>query len=217
MPAPSTIYGHIASALGELPDPASFQFGIDFRFVSRCSDLEHQHIITAGGQPFTESGRKYRTSVQATIQPHFRDFLFRPRMLLYITRPEWIEAFRSPAFCVILGRSQHLASVTSIADVELQEREGVYLENTLLPFSFRPYLPVGTTLLMPGLIEPPPGRRAHFERYIALHNERVFAGSYTEPVGRRMLGGDDRKTWLVDPETPIIRGVQRAVILHSCA
>jgi|SRR5579875_1275295 len=217
MPPPSTIYGHVASALGELPDPASFQFGIDFRFLGRCSDLEHQHIITAGGQPFTESGRKHRTSVQAIIQPHFRDFLFRPRMLLYITRPDWAEAFSSPAFCVILGRSQDLASITSITEVELQEREGAYLENTLLPFSFRPYLPVGTTLLMPRLIEPPPERRAHFERYIALHNERVFAGKYTEPAGRRMLEGDDQKTWLVDPDTPSFHGVHRAVVLHSCA
>ena len=75
MPPPSTIYGHVASALGELPDPASFEFGYDFQSLGRCSDLEHQHIITAGGKAFELDGVKHPISTQATVQPHLRDFL----------------------------------------------------------------------------------------------------------------------------------------------
>jgi CRISPR-associated protein Cas5t len=218
MPPPSTIYGHVASALGELPAPESFQFGVDFRFVSRYSDLEHQHIITPGGQPFISSGDKYRTSVQAIVQPHLRDFLFKPRMVLYLTRPEWAGAFRSPAFCVVFGRSQDLAAVTSVAEIDLEQRSSAYFEHTLFPFSYRPFLPVGITTLMPRWIEPPPERRAHFDRFIALHHERVFAGDRIESgVGPRLMGNPDVGSWWVDPESPTYHGVQRGVVLHSFA
>jgi CRISPR-associated protein Cas5t len=221
MPPPSTIYGHVASALGELPDPVSFQFGYHFRFTSRCSDLEHQHIITVGGQPFAAGGEKHRTATQATVQPHLRDFLFNARLILYVTRPEWTEAFRSPVFCVILGRSQDLASVSTVEAVELEERDGAYFEHTLLPFSYRPYVALGTTALMPTWIEPPPSRRAHFERFVVLHGERLFAGAYEQPEklapARRMLQEPERRVWWVDPHTPVNQGVQRGVILHSCA
>lgn len=220
MPPPSTIYGHIASALGELPHPASFEFGYDFRFVSRCSDLEHQHIITAGGQPFTSEGVNHRTSVQSTVQPHLRDFLFRPRLVLYVTRCDWAVAFRSPAFCVILGRSQDLASVASVEEVHLEEANGAYFEHTLLPFSYRPYVALGTTVLMPKWIEPPPDRRSHFERFITLH-ERLFGGAYeqTGAIARRnrMLQRPPQRRWWVDPGSPVHHGVRQGVILHSCA
>lgn len=221
MPPPSTIYGHIASALGELPDPAGFQFAYDFRFASRGSDLEHQHIITAGGQAFTADGKKFPTSVQATVQPHVRDFLFRPRLVLYVNRCDWAGAFRSPAFCVILGRSQDLASVTKVEEMELEQRNGGYFEHTLLPFSYRPYVALGTTALMPRMIGPPPERRVHFDRFITLHRERLFAGTYANPAGvapvRRMLQDMEQRMWWVDPDSPADRDVQRAVVFHSCA
>jgi len=221
MPPPSTIYGHVGSALGELPDPASFQFGYDFRFDGRSSDLEHQHIIGAGGQAFTVEGIKYPTSVHATIQPHLRDFLFRPKLVLYLNRPDWAGAFHAPVFCVILGRSQDLASVIKVEEIELEERRGAYLEHTLLPFSYRPSVALGTTVLMPRMIGPPPERRAHFDRYIALHQGRLFAGAFVNPEGvaraKRMLGDFRERVWWVDPDSPEDRGVQRAVVFHSCA
>ena len=221
MPPPSTIYGHIASALGELPDPSSFQFGYDFRFASRASDLEHQHIITAGGASFSWEGVKYRTSVQAIVQPHCRDFLFRPKLVLYINHREWAHAFLSPAFCVILGRSQDLASVTAVEEIDLEQSSGAYFEHTLLPFAYRPQVGVGTTVLMPKMIGPPPERRTTFDRFIVLHNERLFGGRYADAnslaAPRRMLGGAEETSWWVDPDSPTDHGVHRAVVLHSCA
>lgn len=220
MPPPSTIYGHIASALGELPDPRSFQFGYEFTFKGRCSDLEHQHVITAGGRAFEAEGRKHRTSIQATIQPHLRDFLFGARLVLYVTRPDWIDAFQSPTFCVILGRSQDLACVSRVDEIELEEREGAYFEHTLLPFSYRQHVALGRTVLMPKWIEPPPERRAHSERFIAMR-ERLFAGAYErrgEVAPRnQMLRTPERRVWWVDPDSPLRLGVQQGVMLHSCA
>ena len=221
MPPPSTIYGHIASALGELPNPADFQFGYDFRFAGRSSDLEHQHIINAGGQAFALNGKKYPTSVQATVQPHLRDFLFRPKLVLYVNRCDWAGAFLAPVFCVILGRSQDLASVTKVEEVELEQRSGAYFEHTLLPFSYRPYVPLGTTVMMPKMIGPPPERRAQFDRYITLQRERLFGGAYAHPPGvapaRRMLLKSEEQLWWVDPDSPADREVKRAVVFHSCA
>jgi CRISPR-associated protein Cas5t len=212
MPPPSTIYGHVASALGELPRADSFRFGYDFRFVSKAKDLEHQHIITA-------ASKRSGASVEATVQPHWRDFLFKPQLTLYLDNPSLGAAFRSPVFCVILGRSQDLAEIVSVDEIELEEQAGAYFVNTLLPFSYRPSVGFGVTVLMPRFIEPPPGRRAHFERFIALRDV-VFGGeieSGKDGPRRLILQAGQQAKWWVDPKTPKDRGVHRAVVFHSCA
>src|SRR6516225_4207762 len=72
MPPPSTIYGHVASAVGELIKPQSFRFGYVFEFQSRASDLEHQHVVSLGRrrQSFRLNNEQLPVSVQATVQPH---------------------------------------------------------------------------------------------------------------------------------------------------
>lgn len=222
MPPPSTIYGHVASAAGELLPPDSFRFGYAFEFQSRASDLEHQHIVSPGGarQSFTHEGRKLSVSTEATVQPHLRDFLFKPRLTLYLDPPELAQLFRSPVFCVILGRSQDLAQIVSVEEIDLEMMQGAYLEHTLLPFSFRPSISVGVTVSMPRYIEPPPERHAHFERFISLR-ERVFAGVVEQPEGlgiRRLLERVGApSSWWVDRTTPVYHGAHRGVVFHSCA
>ena len=206
MPPPSTIYGHVASALGELPDPNSFRFGYHFRTGGRSADLEHQHVITAGGAPFEDDGRKYRTSVQATVQPHLREFLFRPVLTLYLDRPDWLNAFRFPTFCVILGRSQDLATITRCERVTLRRQDAAYFEHTLLPFSLRPHLGIGSTITMARHVENTANRRANFERYIVLR-ERAFAGPGDGAVSssQRILDPPPGGFW-VDEDVPKDRG-----------
>jgi CRISPR-associated protein Cas5t len=223
MPPPSTIYGHVASAVGDLIAPDSFRFGYHFEFQSRASDLEHQHIISrpAGLRPtFTLEEVKHPVSVDVVVQPHLRDFLFKPRLTLYLDPPDLASAFRSPVFCVVLGRSQDLANVASVDEIDLEPADGAYLEHTLLPFSFRPFAPFGVTVLMPRYIEPPPERRAHFDRFICLH-DRLFGGSVDNLENlnsRRLIEQSGAKTqWWVDPSTPNYHGVHRSVIFHSCA
>jgi CRISPR-associated protein Cas5t len=220
MPPPATIYGHIASAAGELLPPSAFRFGYIFEFQSKGSDLEHQHVISPGGsrQTFSHEGVKLPVSVEAVVQPHLRDFLFKPKLTLYLDPPELAEAFREPAFCVVLGRSQDLANIVSIETLELEPAPGAYLENTLLPFSFRPCTAMGVTVSMPRYIEPPPARLAHFERYICLR-ERVFAGTVerSDELGIRRLIQREPTSWWVDPASPSFHGVKRAVVFHCCA
>lgn len=220
MPPPSTIYGHIASAIGELFDPVSVHFAYHFSFQSRCRDLEHQHIIRKGKGVREWAGQKYPVAVEGGVQPCWRDFLFDCCLTLYLHPPEMAEAFRHPAFCVILGRSQDLAKIASVKVIELVKAKGAYLEHTLLPFSMRPLLGCGVAILMPCYIEPPPERQPHFSRFIVLHN-LIFAGEVDH--SNRLLSFEGvspwakgvPEGWLIDPESPLKQGVHWAAIFHS--
>ena len=120
MPPPATIYGHVASAVGDFPDPRSFRFAYRFTTIGTGEDLENQHIIVPGGsRPFAIGGVAYPSSTSATVQPTGRQFLFGCRMMLYLDRLDFEEAFRTPRFTVILGRSQDLADYIKVEKVEL--------------------------------------------------------------------------------------------------
>ena len=215
MPPPSTIYGHIASAVGEWFDPATVKFAYHFSFQAKGSDLEHQHIITRGGQNFYWGANKYPTSTQAVVQPHLRDFLFGCRLTLYLYPSDLAEAFRYPVFCVNLGRSQDLASITSVKEVELARAKGAYLEQTLLPFTMRPLLGRGVTVLMPRYIEPPPDREPHFSRYIMLFDP-VYAGEVSHTNRMLYYEGLSPEEWLIDQYSPPKNdGVKRGLVFHS--
>jgi len=216
MPPPSTIYGHIASAVGEWFDPTTVRFAYKFSFKAKGSDFEHQHIITKGGQSFDFGGRKYPVSTQAVVQPHQRDFLFDCRLTLYLDPPHFVEVFRNPAFCVNLGRSQDLASIKSAKVVELEKARGAYLEQTLLPFTMRPFLGRGVTVLMPRYIEPPPEREPHFGKYIMLY-DLIYAGEVSHTNRLIEHEGRSPEEWLTDPDSPQHEGVKRGLIFHSFA
>jgi len=220
MPPPSTVYGHVASALGELPARDAYKFAYCFTYEARGNDLEHQHIVTAGGSRsrFSHEGTEYPVSVDVTVQPHKREFLFRPELTLYVDDVSLESAFLQPAFCVSLGRSQDLATIVSCEAITLEQRPRAYLEHTILPFSMRAQMLKGTTVLMPRFIEPPPERRAHFQRYVALRG-RVYSGIPDEPgqvaeLDRLLQNGPDT-TWWVDPSTTPWQGARRGLFFHS--
>lgn len=201
MPPPSTIYGHISSALGEYPEPHNLVFGYTFTYRSKASDYEHEWILT---EP---SGKK----PEVKMQPHLRDFLFDCRLTLYMHPIDLIGSFRTPVFPVVLGRSQDLASVICVEETVLEASSSCYFEHTLLPFSLRQKMPYGLTVLMPRYIEPPPERRPHFESYIVLHDPPVQSADFTT------VSGEDPAYWWVDPDPnlPIRNGNRRGVFLHS--
>lgn len=218
MPPPATIYGHIASALGDYPDPFSIRFAYRFTTRGKADDLENQHIITPGGsRPFAVDRVAYPSSTSATIQPTWRQFLFGCRMTLYIDALRLRDAFRYPKFAVVLGRSQDLATYLRVDEVELARADHGYYEDTILPGDFRRRVGRGTTVLMPRHIAPPPMRESTFEKYIVL-KERIYDGPEVDGVlgSRQMLrlGGETYET-LIDPDTPQWRGVHRALVFHS--
>lgn len=236
VPPPSTIFGHVTSALGEWPQ-SKFEFAYAFQAQGRGGDLEHQHIIsrTSGKlpgdvldplwkPPEPKAGKKLtkkeltprllEKTTEAVVQPHQRDFLADVKLELYLDPPELADAFRAPVFAVVLGRSQDLACVQRVEIVDLQPTQRGYLEHTILPADFRRRLPWGVTTLMPRFIGPAPERRPAFSPYIVIR-DRVYVG-YDETFNRRMLkieGEVDQ--WWADLATPDDRGGRRVLWFHQ--
>ena len=117
MPPPATIYGHICSALGEWFDPTGVRFA--YHFTHEGAGARHRAHHRAqpidGKLPDTEIPKV----LEGNVNPFEREIFFRPRLTLYINRPEWEPAFRSPRYAVVLGRSQDLFTYTSVSLVEL--------------------------------------------------------------------------------------------------
>lgn len=239
MPPPSTIFGLVAAAIGYWPD-FPIQFAYRFTFRSRCGDLEHQHIIQRSSgklpvdivdplwrSPEPTPGKRLtkkqlqpkllQKTTEATVQPHVRDFLFDVRLELFVTPSELVDAFRSPVFAVVLGRSQDLASIRSIDRVDLPRAIQGYVEHTILPAELRRRLPWGVTTLMPKYVGPAPERYASFAPYIVLR-ERVFVGENlaagtTNAI--RTNAGEPEYQWFADPDSPNDRSGQRLLWFHS--
>lgn len=236
VPPPSTIFGHIVSALGEWP-ASPIRFAYAFYARGRARDLEHQQIIsrTSGklpgdvvdplwrlpepkpGKKLTkkqQTPRHLEKTTEAVVQPHQRDFLFDVRLELYLDPPDLADAFRSPVFTVVLGRSQDLASVRRVEVIDLQPAEKGYLERTILPGDMRRRLPWGVTTLMPRYIGPAPERRAAFAPYIVLR-EPVYVG-YGREVSRGLIQFEgEQDDWWMDPTTHEDRGGRRLLWFHE--
>jgi CRISPR-associated protein Cas5t len=205
MPPPATLYGHICSALGEWFNPAGVEFAVHFTYAARFTEVEHTHVL----RPAT--GKLGKTKIpkvlEGEVNPFMRDILFRPRLVLYLNRPEWAGAFRSPRYSVVLGRSQDLFFYRSVEVIELKKSERAYLEHTLLPYSFIRYTARGVTVMMPRLLDYARNRFPDFGRYIVLHRRihtRDFLRYEKEPV----------PSFWVDPATPDSGGDCLGLVFH---
>src|SRR5947209_20589162 len=89
MPPPATIYGHLCSALGEVIPPQGIAFAYHFTARTGFVDIEHTHILSISRGELL--GTIYRKGLEGGINPFTREFLFRPRLTLYLNRPEWID------------------------------------------------------------------------------------------------------------------------------
>lgn len=166
MPPPSTIFGLVASTLGRWPAADEFEFAYRFVAAGRAFDLEHQHIVSISSGKLGATGAP--KTIQGSIQPVPREFLFDARLTLYLNRPDWLEPFTCPAFTVVLGRSQDLAYFTSIEVVNLEQSQEFSVEHTLLPSAWRSRTSRGSTTWMPRHIGQGPEREASFASYIEL-------------------------------------------------
>jgi len=200
MPPPATIYGHICSALGELADPEGLEFGYWFSCAGKGTDLEHIHLLSDSGGSFELDGVKYPKRMEGAINPFQRDVLFQPKLVLYLNKPEWLNAFRNPRYPVVLGRSQDLFAYKDVSVIDAP-LEPSYLERTLLPFGFRGPSR-GTSVVMPRFIHYDRGREAEFEPYTVLVEQVAMDEDLP-----------------VDPESKAVRAAggtlrRRGIVLH---
>ena len=196
MPPPATIYGHIASALGDWFDPQGVQFAYRFTFSGQVTDKEH--IIVATPATGTIKGTNIPKVLEGNVNPFDRALLFQPRLILYINRPEWEGAFRSPHYPVLLGRSQDLFTYTSVSTVELGQASHAYFEHTLLPYSTTQYTSRGYAISMPRYLDYNNKRRPTFSRYFIIH-DRLDSRKDFLWFGEK----PDEKYW-IDPQSPEI-------------
>lgn len=205
MPPPATLYGHVASALGKWFDPRGVQFAMHFTHETRFSDLEHVHLVK--GSTGKLPGTKYPKVLEGNINPLQRELLFRPRLTLYLNRPEWEPYFKSPRYAVVLGRSQDLFTYTSVDVIEMQQRQEVYLEHTLAAMDMAARTPRGVVILMPRFVDYNRGRFPTFARYVALPRRVRSAELLRAP--------QEKLTFWVDPTSPVVDDLQLGLPFHT--
>lgn len=206
MPPPATIYGHICSALGEVIPPEGVTFAYHFTSHVGFDDIEHTHVlnISSGKLP----GTKYSKVLEGRVNPFKRELLFQPKLTLYLNHPEWIDAFRSPHYTVVLGRSQDLFTYTSLQVIELQQAERAYFEHTLLPYDMAVQVGEGITELLPRYLDYERKRTPTFARYLLLEN-RVQSDNFWFTETK-----DQSKFW-IDPTSQQHQGAHLGLMFHT--
>lgn len=207
MPPPATIYGHIASALGEWFDPVGVKFAYHFTYAAKVKDIEHIIMLSPSSGKLKDSGEP--KVLEGNVNPFDRELLFQPRLTLYLNRPDWEPAFRSPRFAVVLGRSQDLFTYTCVETVELTQAPHAYFEHTLLPYSATRYTNRGFAILLPRYLDYERKRQPAFARYFVVQERLDSEADFM------WFGKKPEQNYWVDPTAPTYKGVQRGLSFLS--
>lgn len=205
LPPPATIYGHLCSALGKWVEPEGIAFAYHFTAAGAGEDVEHIHVLSASTGKLP--GTKHPKVQEGNVNPFTRQILLHPRLVLYLNRPEWAEAFLAPRYPVVLGRSQDLACYTSVEVVDLEQCADVYFEHTLLPYSMATQTTVGVVTLMPRWLDYWRNRQPTFARYVLLQ-QQVISGKLLQ------FGGTAPVYWS-DPAAPKAKGMSLGLMFHT--
>lgn len=120
VPPLSTIYGLLSAVKGELVVPNDTNVGFVFESEAKSVDLETIYEL---------KGLKGNKSNVVK-----REFLFNPKLYLYLDNLEFKKFFESPVYPVLLGRSSDLAFISEIKEIEIEKKSDVMLGKTILPF-----------------------------------------------------------------------------------
>ncbi|MCC7203096.1 MAG: type I-B CRISPR-associated protein Cas5 [Nitrospirae bacterium] len=120
VPPLSTIYGLISAAKGNLVTPADAAVGYVFSSSGKAVDLETIYELA---EPLKAKSNVCR-----------RVLLFEPSLHLYFDNHAIAKAFDKPHYPLLIGRSTELAMVEEIKEIELEQRTGVPLGGTIIPF-----------------------------------------------------------------------------------
>jgi len=206
MPPPATIFGHICSAMGEWVDPGGLQFAYHFTYQSAVRDIEHIIVLSPASGKLPETS--YPKVIEGNVTPFEREILFKPRLILYLNRPEWAPNFRSPRYAVVLGRSQDLFTYIQVEVVELEQAERAYFEHTILPHHMAVQIMQGVTVLLPRYLDYDNKRTPTFSRYLVV-KERVLTENFYNYGGQQGVG------YWVDPTSPAFKEARLGLFFHS--
>lgn len=115
VPPVSTVLGLIDAAAGNYIDFNGMSLGYYFEYEGKGKDLEtiYQFADNGHGAP--------KKQVKSNII--LREFLSGCRLYLYLQDESLVSYFRRPVFQLLLGRSNDLATVEEIREVELDSIE----------------------------------------------------------------------------------------------
>lgn len=140
VPPISTVLGLLNACSGKYIEYKELLIGYYFCYAAKSTDLEtiYQIEINDKGIP--------KNQVKSNIIN--REFLFDCKLIVYLKDIEYVEYFRKPYFQILLGRSNDLASIDNIEQVELQEINCANkIKGQIVPFIGN-YLP-GTLQALP--------------------------------------------------------------------
>lgn len=127
VPSYSNLLGVISACVGRTISHKDTRIGFEFRCVS--SDLE------------LERTERWQVDDKGILRPHAkgqglvrRQVYFFPLLDLYLTNLSLKESFEAPASTPTLGRSQDIATIKFVRQIDLQPVESGLIGPTLIPF-----------------------------------------------------------------------------------
>lgn len=120
VPPLSTVYGLLSAIKGESVTPKDIDIGFIFSSESKAIDLETIYEL---------KGLKGNKSNIVR-----REFLFNPKLYLYISDLGFEKYIKHPKYSISLGRSSDLAMIEEVKIVDLKKEKNVKLGGTILPF-----------------------------------------------------------------------------------
>lgn len=120
VPPLSTIYGLLSAVKGDLVTPEDTNVGFVFDFEAKSVDLETIYELKG------LKGNKSNVTK--------REFLFNPKLYLYLDNLEFKEYFKKPTYPILLGRSSDLAFIGEIIELDIDKKSNIRLGKTILPF-----------------------------------------------------------------------------------
>ena len=140
VPPISTVLGLINAAAGKYVKHEKLKIGYYFEFEAKQIDLETIYQIEAHDKGYPKNATKSNIIK--------REFLFNNHLILYLQNEELVDYFRLPVYPLLLGRSNDLATVNSIKEVDLKEiGNAEKIKGQIIPLMDN---------FLPGLIQPLP-------------------------------------------------------------
>lgn len=140
VPPISTVLGLINAAAGKYVKHEKLKIGYYFEFEAKQIDLETIYQIEAHDKGYPKNATKSNIIK--------REFLSNNHLILYLQNEELVDYFRLPVYPLLLGRSNDLATVNSIKEVDLKEiGNAEKIKGQIIPLMDN---------FLPGLIQPLP-------------------------------------------------------------
>ena len=123
----TTIAGIVASATGD-DTLVDFKFSYLFRYQSSYVDLETIY-------KFKKKGNSVNNKNVVQDPTFKREILYDCYLTLYFEDKRIANAFKSPVFQLLLGRSGDLARVVEVKEIEVIKSDKAILNGTIVPFN----------------------------------------------------------------------------------